>query len=188
MRWTPNQIWGALLGLGLADLAENNSNACEDILHSLRLHQEAGGQLRQTSSLVGVARLGLHEGDAARAAQLLDAVESAPKALKAALEPEVIRFHAQTLAAVREQLGEQAFQSAFEKGSKWSLEEAVQGALAGAVWKPSPFLQGIKSASPVVQSTIVAQAVWVHPRIVRKRPPTNDLKRSSQQAEPRLFA
>ena len=34
-------------------------------------------------------------------------------------------FHEQTLAAAREQLGEAAFQSAWEQGSKWSLEEAV---------------------------------------------------------------
>lgn len=65
--------------------------------------------------------------------QLQGAVESALKALKAALELDVIRFHAQTLGAVREQLGEQAFQSAFEEGGKWSLEEAVQRALGGAV-------------------------------------------------------
>jgi len=45
------------------------------------------------------------------------------------LEADIIHFHTQTLAAVREQLGEAAFQSAFEEGSQWSLEEAVRKAL-----------------------------------------------------------
>jgi hypothetical protein len=35
----------------------------------------------------------------------------------------------QTLAAVKEQLGESAFQSAWEEGSLWRLEEAMERAL-----------------------------------------------------------
>ncbi|HEX9030046.1 MAG TPA: hypothetical protein VF823_12785, partial [Anaerolineales bacterium] len=51
------------------------------------------------------------------------------KAHHAAVAEEVVHFHAQTLAAVHEQLGEQAFQSAWAEGSGWSLEEAVNIAL-----------------------------------------------------------
>jgi hypothetical protein len=119
----------ALLGLGLVDLAENKPEAREHILQSLRLRQESGEQLYQTSSLVGVAGLALHEGDATFAAQLLGAVESAIKMLNGVMEEELIPFHTQTLAAIREQLGEAAFQSAWEEGAKWSLEEAVQRVL-----------------------------------------------------------
>jgi tetratricopeptide (TPR) repeat protein len=119
----------ALLGLGLVDLAVNNPEAREHILHSLRLRLETGEQLYQTSSLVGLAGLALHEGNTTFAAQLLGAVESALKALNAVMEEELNIFHARTLAATREQLGEAAFQSAWEEGAKWSLEEAVKRAL-----------------------------------------------------------
>ena len=44
---------------------------------------------------------------------MLGAVESAIKALNAVMEEELIPFHAQTRAAIREQLGESAFQSAW---------------------------------------------------------------------------
>jgi hypothetical protein len=46
------------------------------------------------------------------------------------MEEELFPFHAQTLAAIREQLGEAAFQSAWEEGCGWSLEDAVKKALA----------------------------------------------------------
>jgi hypothetical protein len=46
------------------------------------------------------------------------------------MEIEVKSLHAQTLAAVQAALGDAAFQSAWEEGSKWSLEEAVKKALA----------------------------------------------------------
>lgn len=118
-----------LLGLGLVELAENNPKAREHILNSLRLRQETGEQVQQTSGLIGAAGLALHEGNAPRAAQLLSAVESALKALNAAVAEELVHFYAQTLAAVREQLGEQAFQAAWREGAQWSLEEAVQRAL-----------------------------------------------------------
>jgi len=118
-----------LLGLGLAELAENNPNAREHLLHSLRLRQETGEQVQQTSSLIGVAALSLHEGNAPRAAQLLSAVESALKTRHAAVAEEVIHFHAQTLAKVKQALGEAAFQSTWEEGAKWSLEETVKKVL-----------------------------------------------------------
>jgi adenylate cyclase len=120
----------ALLGLGLVGLAENKPEARKHILHSLRLRLETGEQAQQTFSLVGVAGLALSEGNATQAAQWLGAVESELMALSAAMEIEVMHFHTQTLAAAREQLGEVAFQSAWEEGAKWSLEEAVKKALA----------------------------------------------------------
>lgn len=53
----------ALLGLGLVNLAEDKPEARENILHSLRLHQETGESLPQTSCLIGVAVLALREGN-----------------------------------------------------------------------------------------------------------------------------
>ena len=119
-----------LLGLGLVDLAENNPDARGHILHSLRLRQEMGEHVQQTSSLIGAAGLALHEGNAPRAAQLLGAVESTLKRLNAAVAEEVMYFHTQTLAAVRETLGKQAFQTAWDEGAKWSLEQAIERALS----------------------------------------------------------
>ncbi|MGE5264712.1 MAG: tetratricopeptide repeat protein [Acidobacteriota bacterium] len=121
-----------LLGLGLAELAENNPKAREHILHSLRLRQETGEQVQQTSSLIGAAGLALREGNATRAAKLLSAVESALKALNAAVAEELVHFHLQTLAAVRVQLGEAVFQAAWDEGAQWSLEEAVKRELKDA--------------------------------------------------------
>jgi tetratricopeptide (TPR) repeat protein len=106
----------ALLGLGLVDLAEKIPDAREYILHSLRLRVETGEQFLQTSSLVGVAGLALQAGKAVRAAQMLGVVETALKALNVVLEDVVIPLHAETLAAVKGQLGEAAFQSAWGRG------------------------------------------------------------------------
>jgi len=38
-------------------------------------------------------------------------------------------FYDQTLVKVKEALGEEGFQSAFDEGNKWSLEEAVKKVL-----------------------------------------------------------
>ncbi|HET9908407.1 MAG TPA: hypothetical protein VFQ23_17290, partial [Anaerolineales bacterium] len=120
-----------LLGLGLGELSEDMPEAREHILQSLRLRQERGEQLPQTSSLIGVAGLLLHAGNPQFAAQLLGAVASALKSLNAVMEPDIMHFHAQTLTAIRAQLTEAEFQSAWETGSEWSLEEAVRIALEG---------------------------------------------------------
>lgn len=126
------QMAFALLGLGLVDIAASQSTpqTREYILYSLRLRQESGEQVAQTSSLVGVAGLALQAGDAIQAAQWLAAIDSALKVLKAVAWVDVMHFHAQTLTAVRAQLSEAAFQSAWETGGKWSLQDAVQRALA----------------------------------------------------------
>jgi len=119
----------ALLGLGLVGLNENSPEARENILQSLHLRQEMGEKVAMTSSLIGVAGLALQDGNIQRAAQILGAVASAVKALNTAVEPEMIHFHNYTLAVAQEQLGKPAFQSAWEEGSRWSLEEAVNVAL-----------------------------------------------------------
>ena len=88
-----------------------------------------GAKFEQTSSLVGLAGLALHDGEARRAAQLLGVVESALKALNASIEAEVRLVHAQTLMAARKQLGEKVFNATWAEGEKMTLEEAVAWAL-----------------------------------------------------------
>jgi len=125
-KWVVGKV---LFGQGLMGLAEGAPEARGHILKSLGIYKELGDKLQQTSCLIGVAGIFLQEGDPQRAAQLLGAVESALKALNAVMEIEVKHLHAQTLAAVREQLGQSAFQSAWEAGRKWSLEDTVGFAL-----------------------------------------------------------
>ena len=125
-----SQMAFALLGLGLVDAAEGKPEARQNILQSLRLRQEQGERLTQTSSLIGIAVLVLRDGNPQFTAQLLGAVKSILREFGAVVEPEVRPIYTQTLAAVRERLDEAAFQSAWEEGSKWSLEEAVNKALA----------------------------------------------------------
>jgi tetratricopeptide (TPR) repeat protein len=114
-----------LLGLGLVDLAENNSLAREHILQSLRLRQEMGEQVQQTSSLIGVAGLAWQEGDAQFAVGVLGAADSTLKRLKAVMEPEVLHYYTQMLSAVREQLGAEAFNVAWSQGAQMSLDQVV---------------------------------------------------------------
>jgi class 3 adenylate cyclase/tetratricopeptide (TPR) repeat protein len=120
---------GALLALGMVDLAEDSPAAREHILRSLRLRRETGEKMGQISRLIAVAGLALQEGKPYFATQWLGAVESSLRALNAVMEPEMFDLHAQTLTAVREQLDESAFRQAWEEGSQWSLEDAVQRAL-----------------------------------------------------------
>jgi adenylate cyclase len=119
----------ALLGLGRVALAENKPEAAEYILNSLRLRVETGERLRQIASLVGMAGLALHQDNARQAARWLGATAAALSALGAALEPAVIGFHTQTLAAVKERLGADAFQQAWDEGAQWTLAEATAYAL-----------------------------------------------------------
>jgi hypothetical protein len=46
------------------------------------------------------------------------------------MEFEMKPLYEQTLAKVKEAMGETAFQSAWEEGSQWSLEEAVKRVLS----------------------------------------------------------
>jgi predicted ATPase len=118
-----------LLGLGLVDLIENKSDARKHILHSLRLRQMMGEQMQQTSNLIGVAKLALQDRNPQFAAQLLGAVDSALKALNVVIEIEMKAFYTQTLAQVKEVLGDEGFQFAWDEGAKWSLEEVVKKVL-----------------------------------------------------------
>lgn len=126
--------WGmayALLGLGLVALTAPRDliAARAHILASLRLRQNTGDRLPQTSSLIGAAGLVLQEGHAQRAAQFLGTVATALQTLKVTLETEVEPWHNQTLAAARAQLGEAAFNAAWAEGEKMTLDAAVQLAL-----------------------------------------------------------
>jgi adenylate cyclase len=120
----------ALLGLGLMDLAQDVPGANGRILESLRLRQELSNPLWQTSSLIGVAGLALHQGDARRGALLLGAVAAALRAHGLMVHAEMAQFREQIVAAARATLGQAAFEAAWTEGERLSLAEAVAYALA----------------------------------------------------------
>ncbi|HNB52420.1 MAG TPA: tetratricopeptide repeat protein, partial [Anaerolineales bacterium] len=128
-----SQMAFLLLGLSLVELVENRpearSEARAHLLESLRLREETGEHFLQPSNLIGLAALALQEGQPKRAAQFLGAVQSALATIKTGLSNFYHRPHAQTLAMVREQLGEDAFTAAWQEGTHWTLEEAVKKAL-----------------------------------------------------------
>jgi hypothetical protein len=78
-------------------------------------------------------------------AHLLGAVESAFKALNAVVEVDMKFLYEQTLAQVKEALGDVAFQSACEEGARWSLEEAVKKVLGYDVKEFALFCITIKN-------------------------------------------
>jgi adenylate cyclase len=119
----------AQLGLGLLELVEGTSEARRQILQNHRLYQDLGEKIYRIPFLIGVAGLFLQEGDPQRAAQLLGAVESEIETLNIVVDFEFQSFHAQTLAKAREALGKSTFQSAWDEGAKWTLEEALEKAL-----------------------------------------------------------
>ena len=128
-------IANVLFGFGMLSLEQMTTDgiakAREHFVTSLNLRRELGEKLQITSGLIGMARHTLYTGNPSLAAKLLGSVDAVVKPLHITVEPDLLHFHAQTLAEVREQLGGSAFQSAWEEGMQWSLEEAVRLALAG---------------------------------------------------------
>jgi tetratricopeptide (TPR) repeat protein len=123
----------ALFGFGMVSLeqmtTEGITQAREYFVNSLRIRNELGEKLQVTSGLIGMARYALVTNNALQAAKLLGSVDAVVKPLHITVEPDLLHFHAQTLTKVKEQLGESAFQSAWDEGGRWSLEEAVKRAL-----------------------------------------------------------
>jgi predicted ATPase/class 3 adenylate cyclase len=121
----------AWLGLGLVSLREkgNVDTARQQIAQCLRLRRDLGVQLEQTSGLVGAAQLALLANDPQRAARLLGTIEATLKRLAGVLEPEMKYFYAQTFAAAKSALGEEAFRAAWATGEQMTLETAVQSVL-----------------------------------------------------------
>jgi tetratricopeptide (TPR) repeat protein len=126
-------IANVLFGLGMVSLEEMSTDGIaqgkQHFVTSINLRKELGEKFQLTSGLIGMARHALFTNDLWKAANLLGSVDAILKPLNITVEPDLLHFHAHTLAAVREQLGEVAFQSAWEEGSQWSVEEAVKRAL-----------------------------------------------------------
>lgn len=130
-----NIVVFCLLSLGVLHLVNSQgapteiSEARRKLIAGLRLVREMGAQFLMTGGLVNMALLAVYEGNSHRSAQLLGAIDAALQMLHVPMDPLVVPFHQQALAAARKQLSEAAFQFAWEEGSQWSLEEAVRRAL-----------------------------------------------------------
>jgi hypothetical protein len=93
------------------------------------MRAELRDPLYLSSSLIGIAALALHDGDPAGAVRWLGAVDSVLDRMGAAVQV-VMRFlYDRTQESAKQLLGESAFNSAWNEGSKWSQEEAVTRAL-----------------------------------------------------------
>ncbi len=122
----------AHLGLGLWGLAKapDSPETRRHIQESLQIRRELDEKHMIATSLVASAGLAFHSGDAARATQILGAVAALLRNLRAALEPEVQSLEAETREAAGAKLGEEAFQQAWASGETWSVDVAVEAALA----------------------------------------------------------
>jgi predicted ATPase/DNA-binding SARP family transcriptional activator len=99
---------------------------------ALREHRETG-QLRDTAEdLEGFARLARLQSDWERAARLWGAAESLREATGTPLTPEEQKEYERDQAAVREALGEAAFEAAWSAGRAMTMEHAIEEALNAA--------------------------------------------------------
>ncbi|HVN54104.1 MAG TPA: tetratricopeptide repeat protein [Anaerolineaceae bacterium] len=126
-------IANVLFGLGMVSLEEMTpegiAKARQYFVTSINLRKELGEKFQLTSGLIGIARHAFVTDDPRKAAKLLGSVDTILNPLNITVEPDLLHFYAQTLVAVREQLGETGFQSAWEAGAAMTLEEAVKFAL-----------------------------------------------------------
>ena len=122
----------AHLGLGLWGLAKapDSPKTRSHIQQSLQIRRELDEKHMIATSLVASAGMAFHSGDAGRAAQILGAVAALLRQLRATLEPEVQSLETETREAAAAKLGEDAFQQAWAAGESWSVDEAVEAALA----------------------------------------------------------
>jgi tetratricopeptide (TPR) repeat protein len=123
----------ALLNFGnLAIDQKDAATARTMYVASLRISQAMGNQNNLFFSLNGLAATAVLAQDLPRAARLAASAETLRLSLGTAWDVIEGRIYEATLTAARAGLGEAAFQSAWEEGGRWSLEEAVAKALTVA--------------------------------------------------------
>jgi predicted ATPase/DNA-binding SARP family transcriptional activator len=131
------QEFGEKTGIGLAlkglgDVAlesETSAEARSYYRQSLSTFRELGHRQGITGTLEGLARLAQVEGRLSQAARLYAAAQGLRDALSAPLAPNEQPRHQEWLAALRQSLGEAAFDAAWEAGHALPWEQAVAEAL-----------------------------------------------------------
>lgn len=129
--------WGianALSNLGMISLEWKHYQDAETLhTESLRVRIEIEDKQAVPYNLIGLANTALEwqdkEEGGRHAARLAASAQAMMISSGAVVEWYFPRIYERAVAAAREQLGEAAFQAAWEEGSQWSLEEAVKRAL-----------------------------------------------------------
>lgn len=124
------QVAGLLHSLGdIARREDDYLGAWTFYRESLSLHRELARKLPTVSSLESIALLAQTQGKPQRAAYLLGATEILRESMGAPLPPVNKAEYDETVAAVRDKLGEQAYQAAWAQGRTMTLEQAIAYAL-----------------------------------------------------------
>ena len=122
----------ALYNLGCAALYRDNlSQASAYFKESLQLRKDEGNQAKMAEGLLGLAGVALGRGDIRRAAILLGAVGGILDEGKHLDIPERKALEKNT-AAVRSQLGEDAYEAVYAEGQTMTVDAAVEYALGSA--------------------------------------------------------
>jgi predicted ATPase/class 3 adenylate cyclase len=118
--------FAALIGLGEVALAEGLAKNAADRYAGAMALQRRGGPIASARIIAGIAKLAMTAGEAIEAARLLGAASSVADSVGLAT-PLVYRDAAeQCVDALRQSLGEQAFQAAWQEGRAWPAEEALE--------------------------------------------------------------
>lgn len=128
-----------LLGLRSAELGDHGS-ALVSLGLALRTHREVGDRWRVCSVLEAVVRSATALGLAAAAAPLLGMVDRLREELGTPVPPSEAPARAESLAALRAELGEARLARARRRGETWTLDRACNEALALAVRSRPPAL------------------------------------------------
>ena len=116
--------------LGLVALGQEDHNLATELLkESLVLYRELGVKHFIAHSLEGFAGVAVVQGEPERSGKLLRAAESLREAIGAPLSPSEQAVVDSYVAAVRAELGEEAFAAAWAQGRAMSMEEAISFAL-----------------------------------------------------------
>jgi len=117
-------------------MQSRHDEAGEYFREGLELANELDVVVLRIACLDGLAAVLAATGDAAQAATIAGAVDSAVADTSVSLEPFERELHARTLATVTNELDEDAFAVAYGTGLQLSREEAVAYALGAASAAP----------------------------------------------------
>ena len=106
--------------------AEQTAWARQLYLESLHVSRTTGDEVTAVNTLTGLATVFHREGRHEEAAQLLGAVSDALKRLGTALEQVERTLFAESQAATREALAENAYEDAYQTGQKLAFDEVIE--------------------------------------------------------------
>ena len=138
-----------LHNLARIDLEAGRLQAAADLLRrSLEAAEEIGYREVFAYCLEGFAEIATADGDLERAARLLGASDVLFDELGAVKMGDEKKTYEQTVRALRERLGEAAFESARAAGRALTLEEATRLALASTASSPAGAGSGRRAGAP----------------------------------------